>query len=190
MQDDDGKSPLSYFFMHGRKVEVVLESLLQNGAEVNDLPALTMATYSTQLKKSPEENGGVETQPQSRNETDLNSSENLLSSCLQEINVTDSEMSQQIYDLLQTTENFLFVALLTSESKDLKDIRMNLTCETFMTTLSQEVEKRDPRFTIDIIPSGSSYENTKLTTHDSISDFDYMISLMSFNKIMPAVESV
>lgn len=194
LQDDYGRSPLYYFFMHGRREELVLESLLQNGAKVNDLPALTMASYSTQLKKSPEESGGVGTQPQSRNEIDLNSSENLLSSCLQEINVTDSE-SVEPANLRPIADNREFleqVALLTSESKGRKDIRerMNLTCETFMTALSQEVEKRDPRFTIDVIPSGSSYENTKLTTGNSISDFDYMTSLTSFNKIVTAVESV
>ncbi|XP_068729942.1 serine/threonine-protein phosphatase 6 regulatory ankyrin repeat subunit B-like isoform X2 [Montipora capricornis] len=194
LQDDYGKSPLYYFFMHGKREEGVLESLLQNGAKVNDLPALTMATYSKQLKKSPEENSGVETQPQSRNETDLNSSENLLSSCLQEINVTDSE-SVEPANLRPIADNREFleqVALLTSESKEHKDIReqMNLSCETFMTALSREVEKRDPRFTFDVIPSGSSYENTKLTTGNSVSDFDYMTSLMSFNKIVTAVESV
>jgi len=191
LQDDYGKSPLHYFFMHGRTEEVVLESLLQNGAKVSDLPALTMATYSTQLTKSPEGNGGVETQ--SRNKTDLNSSENLLSSYLQEINITDSE-SVEPANLRPIADNREFleqVALLTSESKDHKDIRegMNLTCETFMTALSQEVEKRDPRFTIDVIPSGSSYENTKLTGI-SASDFDYMTSLTAFNKIVTAVESV
>ena len=194
LQDDYGKSPLYYFFMHGKREEGVLESLLQNGAKVNDLPALTMATYSKQLKKSPEENSGVETQPQSRNETDLNSSEILLSSCLQEINVTDSE-SVEPANLRPIADNREFleqVALLTSESKEHKDIReqMNLTCETFMTALSREVEKRDPRFTFDVIPSGSSYENTKLTTGNSVSDFDYMTSLISFNKIVTAVESV
>ena len=194
LQDDYGKSPLSYFFMHGRREEVVLERLLQNGAKVSDLPALTMATYSTQLKKTSEEIGGIETQPQSRNETDLNSSENLLFSCLQEINITDSE-SVEPASLRPIADNREFleqVALLTSESKDDKDIReqLNLTCETFMTALSHEVEKRDPRFTIDVIPSGSSYENTKLTAGDSISDFDYMTSLTSFNKIVTAVESV
>lgn len=194
LQDDYGKSPLCYFFMHGRREEVVLESLLQNGAKVNDLPALTVATYSAQLKKASEEIRGVETQSQSRNETDLNSSESLLSSCLQEINVTDCE-SVEPASLRPIADNREFleqVALLTSESKDHKDIReqMNLTCETFMTVLSQEVEKRDPRFTIDVIPSGSSYENTKLTTGNSISDFDYMTSLASFNKIVTAVESV
>lgn len=194
LQDDYGKSPLNYFFMLGRREEGVLESLLQNGAKGNDLPALTVATYSAQLKKSPEENGVVETQPQFRNETDLNSSENLLSSCLQEIYVTDSE-SVEPANLRPIADNREFleqVALLTSESKEHKDIReqMNLSCETFMTALSREVEKRDPRFTIDIIPSGSSYENTKLTTGDLVSDFDYMTSLTSFNKIVTAVESV
>lgn len=194
LQDDYGKSPLNYFFMLGRREEGVLESLLQSGAKGNDLPALTVATYSAQLKKSSEENGVVETQPQFRNETDLNSSESLLSSCLQEINVTDSE-SVEPANLRPIADNREFleqVALLTSESKEHKDIReqMNLSCETFMTALSREVEKRDPRFTIDIIPSGSSYENTKLTTGDLVSDFDYMTSLTSFNKIVTAVESV
>ncbi|XP_015764948.1 PREDICTED: uncharacterized protein LOC107343872 [Acropora digitifera] len=79
-----------------------------------------------------------------------------------------------------------------SESKEHRDFReqMNLSCETFITALSREVEKRDPRFTIDVIPSGSSYENTKLRTGISVSDFDYMTSLTSFNKIVTAVESV
>ena len=194
LQDDYGKSPLSYFFMHGRREAVVLESLRQNGAKVNDLPALTMATYSTQLKKVSEEIGGVETQPQSTNETGLSSSESLLSSCLQEINITDVE-SVEPASLRSIADNREFleqVALLTSESKAYKDTKeqMNLACETFMTALSQEVEKRDPRFTIDVIPSGSSYENTKLTAGNSNSDFDYMTSLTSLNKIVTAVESV
>ena len=194
LQDDYGKSPLNYFFMLGRREEGVLESLLQNGAKGNELPALTMATYSTQLKKSPPENGGAETQPQSRNETKLNSSENLLSSCLQQIIITDSECVEpaNLRPIADNREFLEQVALLTSESKEHRDIReqMNLSCETFITTLSREVEKRDPRFTIDVIPSGSSYENTKLRTGISVSDFDYMTSLTSFNKIVTAVESV
>ena len=194
LQDDYGKSPLDYFFMLGRREEGVLESLLQNGAKGNDLPALNMATYSTQLIKSPEENDGVETQSQSRNETKLNSSENLLSSCLQQITITDSE-SVEPANLRPIADNREFleqVALLTNESKERRDIReqMNLSCETFITALSQEVEKRDPRFTIDVIPSGSSYENTKLRTGIFVTDFDYMTSLTSFNKIVTAVESV
>lgn len=194
LQDDYGKSPLNYFFMLGRREEGVLESLLQNGAKGNDLPAQTMATYSTQLKKSSEENGGVETQPQSRNETSLNSSENLLSSCLQQIIITDSE-SVEPANLRPIADNREFleqVALLLSESKERKDIReqINLSCETFITALSREVKKRDPRFTIDVIPSGSSYESTKLRTGISDSDFDYMTSLTSFNKMVTAVESV
>ena len=194
LQDDYGKSPLNYFFMLGRREEGVLESLLQNGAKGNELPALTMASYLALLKKSPEENGGVETQPQSRNETNLNSSENLLSSFIEEIIVTDSE-SVEPANLRPIADNREFleqVALLTSESKEHRDIReqMNLSCETFITALSREVEKRDPRFTINVIPSGSSYENTKLRTGISVSDFDYMTSLTSFNKIVTAVESV
>lgn len=194
LQDDYGKSPLNYFFMLGRREEGVLESLLQNGAKGNELPALTMGTYSTQLKKSPEENGGAETRPQSRNETKLNSSENLLSSCLQQIIITDKECVEpaNLRPIADNREFLEQVALLTSESKEHRDIReqMNLSCETFITALSREVEKRDPRFTIDVIPSGSSYENTKLRTGISVSDFDYMTSLTSFNKIVTAVESV
>lgn len=194
LQDDYGKSPLNYFFMLGRREEGVLESLLQNGAKGNELPALTMGTYSTQLKKSPEENGGAETRPQSRNETKLNSSENLLSSCLQQIIITDKECVEpaNLRPIADNREFLEQVALLTSESKEHRDIReqMNLSCETFITALSREVEKQDPRFTIDVIPSGSSYENTKLRTGISVSDFDYMTSLTSFNKIVTAVESV
>ena len=119
LQDDYGKSPLNYFFMLGRREEGVLESLLQNGTKGNELPALTMATYSTQLKKSPEENGGAETQPQSRNETKLNSSENLLSSCLQQIIITDSECVEpaNLRPIADNREFLEQVALLTSESK-------------------------------------------------------------------------